>query len=62
MRLQLLAGGNLASQFAGEVFEEDHLVLRLLSSRCVDGHKRGDAFVFGRPNGIAVETGILLIA
>ena len=60
--LQLLVDGNLASQFVGEVFEEDHLVLRLLSFRCVDGHQRGDAFVFGRPSGIAVETGIVLIA
>jgi hypothetical protein len=61
---------NLASHFVEEVFEEDHLVPRLLSFRCVDGHElptrnrreRGDAFVFGRPNGIAVETGIVLVA
>ena len=31
-------------------------------SRCLDWHSRGDAFVFGRPNGIGVETGIVVIA
>jgi hypothetical protein len=36
--LQLLADRNLASQFVEEVFEKDHLVLRLLSFCCLDGH------------------------
>jgi hypothetical protein len=38
MRLHLLAYRNLAPQFVGEVFEEDHLILRLLSFRCLDWH------------------------
>jgi len=36
--LQLLADRNLASQLIGEVFEEDHVVLRLLSFGCLDRH------------------------
>jgi hypothetical protein len=37
-RLQLLADRDLASQFVEEVFEEDHLVLRLLCFRSLDWH------------------------
>jgi hypothetical protein len=37
MRLHLLAYRNLASHFIKEVFEEDHLVLRLLSFRWSTG-------------------------
>jgi len=34
--LQLFTGRNLAAHFVEEVFEEDHLVLCLLSFRCLD--------------------------
>jgi hypothetical protein len=48
-RLQLLDDWNLASQFVGEVFEEDHVVLRLLRFRCLDWYCRGDAFTVCQP-------------
>ena len=36
--LQLLADRDLASHFVGEVFKEDHVILRLLCFRRFDWH------------------------
>ena len=44
----LFADWDLAPQFFGEVFEEDHLALRLLSFRCLDWHYGNDALAVGR--------------
>jgi len=42
--MQLLARGHLALRLVEEVFEEDHVALRLLRFRQLDRHQRNNAF------------------
>jgi hypothetical protein len=55
--LQILDDWNLASQFVGEVFEEGHLVLRLLRFRCLDWHYCHDALAVGREINVLIADG-----
>lgn len=43
-RVTLVPDRHFPPQFVGESFEEDYVVLCLLTFRCLDWHQRDDAF------------------